>query len=144
MENSKNNKKGGRPLKYSVKNIIAAISDTGGIKTEICKRIGCDRRTLNLYIAKFPKVKEAYEEEEEKVLDMAEGALFSLIQNGDTSAIFYFLNNRGKRRGYAPPQKAGVDTADGQISKERTGVLVTPGLLTEEAWENAANKTGKK
>ena len=132
-------KKNGRPLKYAVEQVLEAIKDTGGIKTEVCQRLNCGRRTIYLYIDRFPEIKEAFEEEEEKVLDMAESSLFAMIQNGDLTAIFYYLNNKGRRRGYGAPSGK-IHEQEQQVEERKTGVLVTPGILSEESWEKQAAK----
>lgn len=132
-------KKNGRPLKYTVEQVLEAIKDTGGIKTEVCQRLNCGRRTIYLYIDRFPEIKEAFEEEEEKVLDMAESSLFAMIQNGDLTAIFYYLNNKGRRRGYGAPSGK-IHEQEQQVEERKTGVLVTPGILSEESWEKQAAK----
>lgn len=132
-------KKNGRPLKYTVEQVLEAIKDTGGIKTEVCQRLNCGRRTIYLYIDRFPEIKEAFEEEEEKVLDMAESSLFAMIRNGDLTAIFYYLNNKGRRRGYGAPSGK-IHEQEQQVEERKTGVLVTPGILSEESWEKQAAK----
>lgn len=132
-------KKNGRPLKYTVEQVLEAIKDTGGIKTEVCQRLNCGRRTIYLYIDRYPEIKEAFEEEEEKVLDMAESSLFAMIQNGDLTAIFYYLNNKGRRRGYGAPSGK-FQEQEQQTEERKTGVLVTPGMLSEDAWETQAAK----
>lgn len=132
-------KKNGRPLKYTVEQVLEAIKDTGGIKTEVCQRLNCGRRTIYVYIDRFPEIKEAFEEEEEKVLDMAESSLFAMIQNGDLTAIFYYLNNKGRRRGYGAPSGK-IHEQEQQVEERKTGVLVTPGILSEESWEKQAAK----
>lgn len=132
-------KKNGRPLKYTVEQVLEAIKDTGGIKTEVCQRLNCGRRTIYVYIDRFPEIKEAFEEEEEKVLDMAESSLFAMIQNGDLTAIFYYLNNKGRRRGYGAPSGK-IREQEQQVEERKTGVLVTPGILSEESWEKQAAK----
>lgn len=134
-------KKGGKPLKFSVEKMLKAIDNSAGIKSEVAKRLNCSRSLIYEYIERFPEVRAAFEDEEEKVLDMAESSLFSLIQDGDTSAIFYYLNNKGKKRGYAAPAKYMPNIKD-EGEKEKTGVLVTPGILDDETWEKlAATKT---
>lgn len=129
--------KGGRPEKYSIKTVLKAIKDTGGIRTTICSNLKCDRKTLFKYINKYPEIKEAIEDEEESVLDLAENSLFALIQNGDTAAIFYYLNNKGKKRGYGYQREKLPDTTDAPVEERVTGVLETPGMISEEAWEKA-------
>lgn len=129
---------GRKGVQLSLDNILEAIKDTGGIKTEVCKRLQCSRKTVYNYINKYPEVAEAFEEEEDKVLDMAESSLFALIQNGDTAAIFYYLNNKGKKRGYGSYKKNDDMLPDNDKAEQPvSGVLVTPGLLTEEEWEKS-------
>lgn len=127
---------------HSVKKILSAIEGTGGIRSEIAKRLGCSIRTIYYYISEIPEVKQAVKEEEDKVLDMAESNLFLLIQNGDTSAIFYYLNNKGKARGYGY-QKNPMLEQDTTTNERKTGVLVTPGILTEDTWEKTAENAAK-
>lgn len=129
----------GRPCKLSMQTVLEGIQDTGGIRTEICRKLNITRQTLYNYMKRYPKIKEALTDEEEKVLDMAEGNLFSLIQNGDTSAIFYYLNNKGRGRGYGQPYKTTVIEKD-EGEQKKTGVLVTPGILTDNTWEEAAKQ----
>ncbi len=130
----------GRPCKLALQKILEGIQDTGGIRTEICRKLNISYQTLYNYMKRYPKIKDALIEEEEKVLDMAEGNLFGLIQNGDTSAIFYFLNNKGRGRGYGQPYKTTIIEKD-EGEQKKTGVLVTPGILTDNTWEEAAKQT---
>ncbi|MCR5257628.1 MAG: hypothetical protein K6E40_05680, partial [Desulfovibrio sp.] len=89
-----------RKRKYTPKQVIKAIKGSAGIKASIVERLHCSRPTLDKYIRDFPEVLAAFTEETERVLDMAEGNLFTLVKNGDLSAIFYLLNNKGRSRGY--------------------------------------------
>lgn len=132
-----------RPKKFTSEKIIKSIMDTGGIKSEICKRANITLPTLNSYIADYPEIKAAYDEELEKVLDMAEGALFSLIQNGEANAIFYYLNNKGKNRGYGSKANLTYMNDTSETQQRVVGVLVTPGILTDNEWEKAANPQNK-
>lgn len=128
-----------------MKTVLEAINDSGGIKQEVAKRLGCSRKLLYEYAERFPEIKEAFEDEGEKLLDMAESVLFSLVQDGELAAVFYVLNNKGGKRGYGQQNKK--DAEDEALQKPVSGVLVTPGLLNEAAWEKAAGaacKTDKK
>ena len=129
----------GRKQKCTESQIIDAIKGSAGIKTTIAKRLGISFHTLQSYIKKYDSVKNALLDEEETVLDMAEGTLFKLIQNGEISAIFYYLNNKGKRRGYGFTDKKQTQEQT-QTEEHRTGVLVTPGMLSEDIWETEAVK----
>ncbi len=143
MADNNEKKNSGRPKKYTVEKVIRAIEGTGGLRTQIAENLGCTIATVISYIKDYPEIKKALDDEENKVLDMAEGALFSLIQAGDTSAIFYYLNNKGRKRGYGVSNKYGMAAQD-EGEKEKTGVLVTPGLLNEAEWEKAASDAGGK
>lgn len=129
----------GRKQKCTEIQILEAIKGSAGIKTTIAKRLGISFHTLQSYIKKYDSVKDALLDEEETVLDMAEGNLFKLIQNGDVSAIFYFLNNKGKRRGYGFIDKKQTQE-QAQTDEHKTGVLISPGLFSEDTWETEAAK----
>lgn len=130
-------KRTGRKQKYTEKQILEAIKGSAGIKTTIIKKLGITYPTFQVYLNKYKTVRDALLVEEETVLDMAEGNLFKLIQNGDTAAIFYYLNNKGKKRGYGYQREKLPDTTDAPIEERVTGVLETPGMISEEAWEKA-------
>ena len=48
-----------------------------------------------------PEYKKAVEEITEVQLDFVEGKLYKLINDENPAAIFYYLNNKGKSRGYS-------------------------------------------
>lgn len=129
----------GRPQKWTEKQILDAIKGSAGIRATIIKKLNIAYCTLKSYENKYPSVREALYVEEETVLDMAEGNLFKLIQNGDPTAIYYFLNNKGRRRGYGVPSGK-FQEQEQQTEERKTGVLVTPGMLSEDAWETQAAK----
>lgn len=129
----------GRKQKCTEKQILEAIKGSAGIKSTIIKRLGITYCTFKTYTEKYESVKTALYIEEERVLDMAEGNLFKLIQNGDPTAIYYFLNNKGRRRGYGVPSGK-FHEQEQQTEERKTGVLVTPGMLSEDAWEAQAAK----
>ena len=108
MEN-KEKKKAGRQPKHSVDVVLNAVRGSAGIKSTIARKLNINICTLRSYIEKNPEIKEAIEEELESVLDMAESKLFQLIQSGDTTAIFFFLNNKGQCRGYNLPREKSDD-----------------------------------
>lgn len=97
-------------MTYRAEDFITAIRGSGGIITTICRRMGCSYNTAAKYISKHPKVREAYEQECESILDMAEGVLIKNIQNAakladteaivDTSDVKWYLSRKGKQRGY--------------------------------------------
>ena len=85
---------------YPVELFLKAIPKSGGIIATIAKKVGCDWHTAKNYIYSHPTVKQAYDDECEAILDLAETKLYEAVQNGDAQMIKYILGTKGKRRGY--------------------------------------------
>jgi len=94
-------RKRGQPEKASVKKIVSAIKGTGGLKTAIAAKLGVHRETVLNYEKKYERVRQAIEEEKDKILDKAESNLFTRIQEGDEDTSKWFLARKGKNRGYS-------------------------------------------
>ena len=84
----------------SNKAIIAAIKDTGGIMSTIASRLRVEWHTAQSWINADEVTKQAYDDESERVLDVAEGTIIKSIQAGDTQDAKWLLSRKGKRRGY--------------------------------------------
>jgi hypothetical protein len=85
---------------YTAEQFIKAIPGTGGIITSIARKVGCEWNTAKVYIEKYPTVKQAYENECETMLDMAEAELYKAVKSGKDWAIKYTLATKGKNRGF--------------------------------------------
>ena len=100
---------------YTAKQFIDAIPGSGGIISTIADRVGCKWHTARKYIEKYLMVKEAYNEEIERVIDLAEGVLIQNIQIAakqakaghavDTADVKWFLSRKAKSRGYVERQE---------------------------------------
>lgn len=86
--------------KYTPQQVIEALKQTRGIKSLAAQALGCDRSTIENYIAKHPRVKAAYEEQRATLVDVAEGHLAIKLDNGEWDAVKYVLNTLGRDRGY--------------------------------------------
>lgn len=89
---------------------LEALKQSAGLITQACRKVGIgSRQTILNWRAKDPKFDEACKETEkeacEMALDQAEGALMRNIQAGDTKAIKFYLQCKGKSRGYDPRQE---------------------------------------
>lgn len=91
-------------MAISATKAIAAIEDSGGFVTQIAKRLDCTRKTVYNLIDKYPTVKEALEDEREKLKDMTEGKLLAQIKTGNMTAIIFYLKTQAKDRGYIERQ----------------------------------------
>jgi len=90
---------------YRAEQFIAAIPGTGGIISAIARRVGCNWHTAQKYILTMPTISRAYNDECEKLLDHAEAKLIAHIDEGDMTAITWFLSRKGKHRGYTERQE---------------------------------------
>lgn len=94
-----------RKIKRSKAEVLAAIPGSGGIVSKIAKRLGIGRRTLFEYRQRWPEVEEAITDATEAGLDFAETQLMNLIESGDIKAIMYYLDNKGRGRGWGSQQQ---------------------------------------
>lgn len=93
---------------FSVKEIEAAIKDSGGIMSTIAERLRCDWHTADKYIKADKSLIEAYTAETESVIDLAESKLIENIGDNDNTAIIFYLKTKGKKRGYV--ERSEVET----------------------------------
>lgn len=70
-----------------------------------CKAIGVVRGTYYHWIRSNEVFRELVDDHTEQLIDFAEGQLMKNIQEGRDSAIFYFLNAKGRNRGYGLQEK---------------------------------------
>lgn len=91
--------------RYSCKQVIKAIEGSGGVKKIIAERLGCSRWTVDNYLKRHPTVVRAFEQERERIIDVAESKLSEKVKSGHWPAIRYLLGTRGKARGYVERQE---------------------------------------
>ena len=100
------------PRKIPSKAILKAIKGSGGIVSEVARRVGIERQSMHRRLNKEPRLKEALEQERETLLDVAEGVLYHLaINERRENSLLYLLSTVGKSRGYSKRKE--VTGADG-------------------------------
>ena len=99
---------------YTAQDFIAAIAGSAGIVSTIAKRVGCDWHTARKYIDTRPTIMAAYEDECNKVLDLAETVVIESLQQKDEQMAKWYLTMKGRERGYAQTQRNEVTGADGE------------------------------
>jgi len=95
----------GKKREETAQRIIKALRESNGLLTMAASKSGIGYRTICRYVAEFPSVKEAYHESKERMLDFAEGKLYSKIKDGDNTCIIFYLKTQGKSRGYIERQE---------------------------------------
>lgn len=99
----------GNTVKNGANKIIKAIPGSGGIKQLIADRLGIHRHTFDNYLERYPTVRQAYDDEVEKVGDKAESIIQSALQNNDLNIAKWYAMTKLKDRGYAERKEiAGV------------------------------------
>jgi len=111
---------------YNAKNFIDAIPNSGGIVSTIARRVGCDWRTAKKYIDDLPTVNQAYQNECERVLDIAESTIIdAMIQDKDVQTAKWYAMQKGRGRGYGEQRTvANIDLAnlsDSQLERLAKG-----------------------
>lgn len=86
--------------RISKKALLEAIKDSGGIMTTIARKLDVAWNTAYTKIHGDPETLQAYQDECERVLDLAEGTIIKSIQAGDTQDAKWLLARKGKKRGY--------------------------------------------
>lgn len=90
----------GKPKQYTASQFIDAIRNSGGIVSTIAARVGCDWHTAKRYIDGMPTVAQAYADECEALLDLAESKIIMSVKDGNTQDAKWLLTKKGKHRGY--------------------------------------------
>jgi hypothetical protein len=111
---------------YTLKTVIAALRTHHGLLSLAADALGCARSTLYRYVDAYPEVAAVVEEERERLVDMAEDALFYHLTERSPWAISLVLRTLGKSRGYGD-KMTGPDTrelGDTQEWQELQAVLL--------------------
>ena len=81
---------------YTVPQFITAIQKSGAVISVIAQRVGCDWHTAAKYINKYPKIAQAYKDEEERTNDLAVSVLVKAMQEGDVGVAKWWLERERK------------------------------------------------
>ena len=84
---------------------LDAIRNSGGIMSTIAEKLGVTWHTAKSYVDKWPETIQAFEDERNRIVDMAESVLVKSIRNGDTQDAKWLLSRLGKDRGYVERQE---------------------------------------
>lgn len=89
------------------KAFLQKLEKTLGNVTAACKEIGIRRETYYHWKQKDKAFAKQVEECNESAIDFVESALMKQIQDGNATAIIFFLKTKGRDRGYV--EKLQVD-----------------------------------
>lgn len=91
--------------KFSRVKVMAAIKGSGGLKSVICQRLGCDRQTLENYFKDSEELREAYQREVDDLGDVVEAKIIEAIRSGSETMAIFYAKTKLKSRGYVERQE---------------------------------------
>ncbi len=92
--------------------VLDAIEGSGAIISKIARALDVGWHGAKALVEKWPETIQAMEDEQNRVLDMAESAILSSISTDkDLAAAKWYLSKKGKERGYG--DSVAVTGADG-------------------------------
>jgi hypothetical protein len=94
---------------------VQAINDASGLITVAARRLNVDRTAIYKARQKHPQIAQAIEDARERMTDLAEGKLYSKINEGDMTAIIFYLKTQGKKRGYVERQEIEAQVTQGRF-----------------------------
>ena len=92
-----------------INKIIKVINDNDGHVGQSAFDLEISRMTLWRYSKKYPKIREAIQQNTEHCLDRAESILQDKIMAGDVKCLMFYLKTRGKGRGFVERVEQHVD-----------------------------------
>jgi len=109
--------------RYTAQQFIDAIPGTGGIVSEIAKRVGCRWHTAKKYIDEYATVKEAWEAERNRITDTAESNIIKKIESGHVPLSKWWLKVM-KRDVFDPPERRELSGPGGEPMEAKTTIVV--------------------
>lgn len=86
--------------RYTAQQVADALTRAKGFVSVTAKNLGCSDQTVRNYIDRYALCKQAVLDAREQMIDIAEGRLYQNINEGDNTAIIFFLKTQAKHRGY--------------------------------------------
>ena len=123
----KDKKSGGRRNKPIPFHIVAKVykSNAGNLSLT-ADALGIDRSTLWDWRKKYPELERMLNDYDQSLGDLAESKLMMAINEGNLTAIIFYLKTKHKGRGYIEGQeiKATVSTAIKSMSQEEAADFI--------------------
>lgn len=82
-----------------------AIAQANGLVSIAARRLGVTRSAIYDAAKRHPTVRQALDDARERTTDLAEGKLIQQINEGNTTAIIFYLKTQAKQRGYVERQE---------------------------------------
>jgi len=97
--------------RFTADKVIAALKNSKGWPDLAADELRCDRRTIYRKIEQYPSVKTVFEDLRERRKDRAERTFVKLLDEGNVTALIFYLKTQAKDRGYVERQEVQLDGA---------------------------------
>jgi len=85
--------------------MISAIKEARGFVTKASDILGISRNTFYVYLKRYATAQQALEDTREKRHEWVENKLMQAIDEGNLTAIIFYLKTQGKHLGYVERQE---------------------------------------
>jgi hypothetical protein len=96
---------------YTAKQFIDAIPNTGGVISDIAKKVGCSWHTAKKYIDEYSTVNEAWQAERNRITDKARNNIIKAIEKSDLQMSKWWLQVMDDE--FVPRERREVDQSGG-------------------------------
>lgn len=113
-----------KPIPFDV--VAKAYKSNAGNLSLTAEALGIDRSTLWDWRKKYPELERMLNDYDESLGDLAESKLMMAINEGNLTAIIFYLKTKHKGRGYIEGQeiRATVSTAIKNMSQEEAAEFI--------------------
>ncbi|HAO52754.1 TPA: IS21 family transposase [Candidatus Magasanikbacteria bacterium] len=135
-------------MRKDVENEIKIIKELDLLnKSELARRFGCNRRTVDRYIS--GKTSDRKERKIESIIDRYKSTVIEKVDNYGSSsmAVYKFIQKKGYEGGYLTVNNFIKDHKNEEIKKATIRFETTPGLQAQVDWKEKVtmiNKNGEK
>lgn len=86
--------------KFKTETVLKVLKEMNFVKSRAAKKLGMSNQNMHYLIKNRQDLREAIEVAKEDRLDIAESALFELVESKNFPAIRFTLETLGRHRGY--------------------------------------------
>ena len=98
---------------YTAQQVADALTQAKGFVSVAARNLGCTDQTVRNYMERYAVCRQAVLDARESMIDIAEGRLYQNINEGDNTAIIFFLKTQAKHRGYVERVQQEISGPDG-------------------------------
>lgn len=110
--------------KQKQKSFLENLEAAKGIIVAACKATKISRGTYYNWYKSDPEFKNTCDEINEETIDAVESKLLNNINNGDTTAIIFYLKTKGRNRGYVEHQQVALSHSVSPEAAQEVSYLV--------------------